>query len=58
VPWFSASLSRKEYRMIRSLTPLLVTLLLTRLYRSAEVGPFPEDGSLIAALYVLNSVPE
>ena len=39
---------------------------LTRLYRSAEVvpiyekwfGPFPEGGSLIAALYVLNSVPE
>jgi hypothetical protein len=28
VPWSSASLSRKEHRMIRSLTPLLVTLLL------------------------------
>jgi len=39
---------------------------LARLYRSAEVvpiyekwfGPFPEGGSLIAALYVLNSIPE
>jgi ABC-type amino acid transport substrate-binding protein len=39
---------------------------LTRLYRNAEVvpiyekwfGPFPEGGSLIAALYVLNSIPE
>jgi ABC-type amino acid transport substrate-binding protein len=43
-----------------------VNRVLTRLYRSAEVvpiyekwfGPFPEGGSLIAALYVLNSVPE
>lgn len=39
---------------------------LIRLYRSAEVvpiyekwfGPFPEGGSLIAAVYVLNSAPE
>lgn len=45
---------------------LAVNRVLTRLYRSAEVvpiyekwfGPFPEGGSLIAALYVLNSVPE
>jgi len=45
---------------------LAVDRVLTRLYRSAEVvpiyekwfGPFPEGGSLIAALYVLNSVPE
>jgi ABC-type amino acid transport substrate-binding protein len=45
---------------------LAVNRTLTRLYRSAEVvpiyekwfGPFPEGGSLIAALYVLNSVPE
>jgi glutamate/aspartate transport system substrate-binding protein len=45
---------------------LAVNRALTRLYRSAEVvpiyekwfGPFPEGGSLIAALYVLNSVPE
>jgi len=45
---------------------LAVDRALTRLYRSAEVvpiyekwfGPFPEGGSLIAALYVLNSVPE
>jgi glutamate/aspartate transport system substrate-binding protein len=45
---------------------LAVDRALTRLYRSAEVvpiyekwfGPFPAGGSLIAALYVLNSVPE
>jgi len=45
---------------------LAVNRALTRLYRSAEVvpiyekwfGPFPEGGSLIAALYVLNSIPE
>ena len=45
---------------------LAVDRVLTRLYRSADVvpiyekwfGPFPEGGSLIAALYVLNSVPE
>ena len=45
---------------------LAVDRVLTRLYRSAEVvpiyekrfGPFPTGGSLIAALYVLNSVPE
>jgi glutamate/aspartate transport system substrate-binding protein len=45
---------------------LAVNRALTRLYRSAEVvpiyekwfGPFPAGGSLIAALYVLNSVPE
>lgn len=45
---------------------LAVNRALIRLYRSAEVvpiyekwlGPFPEGGSLIAALYVLNSVPE
>jgi len=45
---------------------LAVNRVLTRLYRNAEVvpiyekwfGPFPEGGSLIAALYVLNSVPE
>ena len=45
---------------------LAVNRVLTRLYRSAEVvpiyekwfGPFPAGGSLIAALYVLNSVPE
>jgi ABC-type amino acid transport substrate-binding protein len=45
---------------------LAVNRVLTRLYRSAEVvpiyekwfGSFPEGGSLIAALYVLNSVPE
>jgi glutamate/aspartate transport system substrate-binding protein len=45
---------------------LAVNGALARLYRSAEVvpiyekwfGPFPEGGSLIAALYVLNSVPE
>jgi glutamate/aspartate transport system substrate-binding protein len=45
---------------------LAVNRTLTRLYRSAEVvpiyekwfGPFPVGGSLIAALYVLNSVPE
>ena len=45
---------------------LAVNRALTRLYRNAEVvpiyekwfGPFPEGGSLIAALYVLNSVPE
>jgi glutamate/aspartate transport system substrate-binding protein len=45
---------------------LAVNSALARLYRSAEVvpiyekwfGPFPEGGSLIAALYVLNSVPE
>ena len=45
---------------------LAVNRALTRLYRNAEVvpiyekwfGPFPEGGSLIAALYVLNSIPE
>ena len=45
---------------------LAVDRVLTRLYRSAEVvpiyekwfGPFPEGTNLIAALYVLNSVPE
>ena len=45
---------------------LAVNRALARLYRSAEVvpiyekwfGPFPAGGSLIAALYVLNSVPE
>jgi len=45
---------------------LAVDRVLIRLYRSAEVvpvyekwfGPFPESGSLIAAVYVLNSVPE
>ena len=45
---------------------LAVDRALTRLYRNAEVvpiyekwfGPFPEGGSLIAALYVLNSIPE
>ena len=45
---------------------LAVNRALTRLYRSAEVvpiyekwfGPFPQGGSLIAALYVLNSIPE
>jgi glutamate/aspartate transport system substrate-binding protein len=45
---------------------LAVNSALTRLYRNAEVvpiyekwfGPFPEGGSLIAALYVLNSIPE
>jgi glutamate/aspartate transport system substrate-binding protein len=45
---------------------LAVDRVLIRLYRSAEVvpiyekwfGPFPEGGSLIAALYVLNSIPE
>ena len=45
---------------------LAVNRVLIRLYRSAEVvpiyekwfGPFPESGSLIAAVYVLNSVPE
>jgi ABC-type amino acid transport substrate-binding protein len=45
---------------------LAVDRVLIRLYRSAEVvpvyekwfGPFPEGGSLIAAVYVLNSVPE
>ena len=43
-----------------------VDRILIRLYRSAEVvpiyekwfGPFPEGTSMIAALYVLNSVPE
>jgi glutamate/aspartate transport system substrate-binding protein len=43
-----------------------VDRVLIRLYRSAEVvpiyekwfGPFPEGTSMIAALYVLNSVPE
>ena len=45
---------------------LAVDRVLIRLYRSAEVvpiyekwfGPFPESGSLIAAVYVLNSVPD
>jgi glutamate/aspartate transport system substrate-binding protein len=45
---------------------LAVDRVLVRLYRSAEVvpiyekwfGPFPEGTNLIAALYVLNSVPE
>jgi glutamate/aspartate transport system substrate-binding protein len=45
---------------------LAVDRVLIRLYRSAEVvpiyekwfGPFPEGTNLIAALYVLNSVPE
>jgi glutamate/aspartate transport system substrate-binding protein len=45
---------------------LAVDRALIRLYRSAEVvpiyekwfGPFPEGGSLIAAVYVLNSVPD
>src|SRR5499427_6816651 len=45
---------------------LAVDRTLIRLYRSAEVvpiyekwfGPFPESGSLIAAVYVLNSVPD
>jgi glutamate/aspartate transport system substrate-binding protein len=45
---------------------LAVDRVLIRLYRSAEVvaiyekwfGPFPETGSLIAAVYVLNSVPD
>jgi len=45
---------------------LAVDRVLVRMYRSAEVvavyekwfGPFPEGGSLIAAVYVLNSVPE
>lgn len=45
---------------------LAVDRVLIRLYRSAEVvpiyekwfGPFPESGSLITALYVLNSVPD
>ena len=45
---------------------LAVDRVLVRLYRSAEVvpiyekwfGPFPEGGSLIAAVYVLNSVPD
>ena len=45
---------------------LAVDRVLIRLYRSAEVvpiyekwfGPFPEGTTLIAALYVLNSVPE
>lgn len=45
---------------------LAVNRVLMRLNRSAEVvpvyekwfGPFPEGGSLIAALYVQNSVPE
>jgi ABC-type amino acid transport substrate-binding protein len=45
---------------------LAVDRVLIRMYRSAEVvavyekwfGPFPEGGSLIAAVYVLNSVPE
>ena len=45
---------------------LAVDRVLTRLYRSAEVvpiyekwfGPFPEGTNMIAALYVLNSVPE
>lgn len=45
---------------------LAVNRVLIRLYRSAEVvpiyekwfGPFPSGGSLIAALYILNSVPE
>jgi hypothetical protein len=66
VRWSFTSLFRREYRVIRSLAPLLVTLLLARLYRSAEAvpifekwfGPFPEGGSLIAALLVLSSVLE
>ncbi len=45
---------------------LAVDRVLTRLYRSAEVvpiyekwfGPFPEGTNMMAALYVLNSVPE
>src|SRR5215472_15532386 len=45
---------------------LAVDRTLIKLYRSAEVvpiyekwfGPFPESGSLIAAVYVLNSVPD
>lgn len=45
---------------------LAVDRALIRLYRSAEVvpiyekwfGPFPESSSLIAAVYVLNSVPD
>ena len=45
---------------------LAVDRALIRLYRSADVvpiyekwfGPFPESSSLIAAVYVLNSVPD
>jgi len=32
VPWSSTSLSRKEYRMIRPLTPFLMALLSAAMY--------------------------